>query len=558
MEELNTPIFAQAKVEYTAQLIDILYPHIFDGVKSIYNESKLLYANKKTPILLIFRELLERVPIWNSEIINSECSRIVNNSKCDYVDDLITAVFISHTKILTSIGPNKSFNKINVTIPKCSTFIHKSYINTARELWKNPYLFNESVPGHEYQKNNKEIENIIKICIENTIRSLLPIKEILKEHLESENDGNMLNQRETLKQLLREELSGLKSNTESHEEIIKEEDDSDSENDIISRGGISDEKDSERPTIVKELETEINNESNNEDLNEDLNEDKGILYEREEDEITNLENKLSHMVENIDFNHNKELHEESPEESPGEPTNYSKELFPTTDDPTEDQVDVRCSDIVVNDITVPVEIPDENSVDEKYNTTDNNPVVEIQYDNVDITQKGDIDEDPERLKRLMTNMEIKEEVNVIKSDEVATFETRNIPQSESQIESSSQPRFTLNNLYPTMNTHSSNETQLHDDINQDKNSSNELPKVEIVLNDLQDIKEDKPIVDMDIKSPRKEMVKVKNEDDIDETSSLANFFDDMKKIVEDKGITVEQNKDKMFTLFEDANEVEKS
>ena len=153
MEELNTPIFAQAKVEYTAQLIDILYPHLFDGVKSIYDESKLLYQSRnKTPILLIFRELLEKVPIWNSEIIESECSRITNNSNCDYIDDLITAVFISHTKILTSIGPNQSFNKINITIPKCSTFIHKSYINTARELWKNPYLFNESVPGHEFQK----------------------------------------------------------------------------------------------------------------------------------------------------------------------------------------------------------------------------------------------------------------------------------------------------------------------------------------------------------------------------------------------------------------------
>ena len=53
------------------------------------------------------------------------------------------------------------------------------------------------------------------------------------------------------------------------------------------------------------------------------------------------------------------------------------------------------------------------------------------------------------------------------------------------------------------------------------------------------------------------MVAVKNEDDIDETSSLANFFDDMKKIVEDKGIKVEKNDNKMFTLFEDANEVEK-
>ena len=73
MEELNTPIFAQAKVEYTKQLIEILYPHMFDGVKSIYDESKVINSSKNgTPILLLFRELLEKVPIWNSEIIDSE------------------------------------------------------------------------------------------------------------------------------------------------------------------------------------------------------------------------------------------------------------------------------------------------------------------------------------------------------------------------------------------------------------------------------------------------------------------------------------------------------
>ena len=65
MEELNTPIFAQAKVEYTNQLIEILYPHIFDGIQSIYDESKIIYSTKTgTPILLLFRELLEKVPIW--------------------------------------------------------------------------------------------------------------------------------------------------------------------------------------------------------------------------------------------------------------------------------------------------------------------------------------------------------------------------------------------------------------------------------------------------------------------------------------------------------------
>ena len=31
MEDLNIPIFAQAKVEYTKQLVEILYPHMYDG-----------------------------------------------------------------------------------------------------------------------------------------------------------------------------------------------------------------------------------------------------------------------------------------------------------------------------------------------------------------------------------------------------------------------------------------------------------------------------------------------------------------------------------------------
>ena len=33
MEEQNAPIFSQAKLEYTNQLIDTLTPHFFDGIK---------------------------------------------------------------------------------------------------------------------------------------------------------------------------------------------------------------------------------------------------------------------------------------------------------------------------------------------------------------------------------------------------------------------------------------------------------------------------------------------------------------------------------------------
>ncbi len=536
MEELNTPIFAQAKVEYTAQLVDMLYPHIFDGVKSIYDESKLLYNTKKNPILLIFRELLEKVPIWNSEIIDSECSRIVNNTNCDYIDDLITAVFISHTKILTSIGPNRSFQKINVTIPKTGTFIHKCYINTARELWKNPYLFNENVPGHEFQKNNKEIEEIIKKCIENTIRKSLPIKDILKEHLEGETDS-ILNQKETLKQMLREELSNFvpqrvhnKLQEGNNDYIIVDDDEEESN------------EENTMPDIKKSLAEIIKD-------NKSMDEGPVIVKEdnitREEDNITDLTDKLNEIVDR-----EKDIQNELKIETLNEEPSMS-EKFPTSDDPTDDQVEKACNDIVVNDITIPVDIPGENPITSS--KTDNNlsnPVVEIKYDNVDITndKKENVDED--KLKKFITNMQAPvEEISVVKSDVIATPIINPTSQPEPATQPAPQPAFSFDNLYPNMNNNSST-----------NNTSEPTKSVnDPIVKPLEIIEENKPTVDIpqEPKSPRKEMVAVKNEDDIDETSSLANFFDDMKKIVEDKGIKVDTNNDKMFTLFEDANEVEK-
>ena len=52
-----------------------------------------------------------------AEVIETETNRIIDTSNCDWLNDLITAVFISHTKILTAIGSNNSSN-IELIIPK--------------------------------------------------------------------------------------------------------------------------------------------------------------------------------------------------------------------------------------------------------------------------------------------------------------------------------------------------------------------------------------------------------------------------------------------------------
>ena len=140
-----------------------------------------------------------------NELVEVETERIINQSRCDWLDDLVTAVFISHTKILTSIGPNMKNTRVNLTIPKTINFIHKCYINLAREIWKNPYLYDENVSGSEYQKNMRTIELIIKENIENTIRKLLPVKEILKDHLDNFDNNELENRRR------REEFSSFLS-----------------------------------------------------------------------------------------------------------------------------------------------------------------------------------------------------------------------------------------------------------------------------------------------------------------------------------------------------------
>ena len=72
MDDVNVPVFAQAKLEYTKQLVDLLYSHFNDGITSIY-ESKVIYSNRTgTPVLIIFRSLLAYAFLWNSEIIDTE------------------------------------------------------------------------------------------------------------------------------------------------------------------------------------------------------------------------------------------------------------------------------------------------------------------------------------------------------------------------------------------------------------------------------------------------------------------------------------------------------
>jgi GH35 family endo-1,4-beta-xylanase len=82
---------------------------------------------------------------------------------------------------------NSFYQNINV-----NDFIHKVYIECAREIWNNPYLLYHNYPPIEIKRNQRDCMNIIKDCIKEALRKLLPVKHILQVYLgeELEVDNN--------------------------------------------------------------------------------------------------------------------------------------------------------------------------------------------------------------------------------------------------------------------------------------------------------------------------------------------------------------------------------
>lgn len=190
MEEVSINVLVDAKTEYTKQLTNILTPLLLEGFNSLYEEAVQFKETTKNPDydnyseLQIFQDYLRKIPKWNQDIIDTETNRIISKSKCEWLEDLLAAVFISNAKILSVVRLKNPDHKMNLKIPKLRNFIHKCYVECSREIYKNVYLFdNEEITTIDKQKNVRDITNIIKEGIIESVRKSLPVQEIIKTYL---------------------------------------------------------------------------------------------------------------------------------------------------------------------------------------------------------------------------------------------------------------------------------------------------------------------------------------------------------------------------------------
>ena len=194
MDDFDLTTLNESRNEWVTRLLDILTPNIIDGFNSMFNDALQLCIenSEEEKYLMTYQNFLTRIPNWNSELIENECKRIIEQSKCSYIQDLITCVHVIQLKALTCIRVGYKQKQIDIDIPELESFVHKIYIKIARKLYSQIYLYENDVTALQKQKYKKEFESLVKNSILSSIRDSIPIEKILRNYLEESTEEDLL------------------------------------------------------------------------------------------------------------------------------------------------------------------------------------------------------------------------------------------------------------------------------------------------------------------------------------------------------------------------------
>ena len=188
MDGADISVYGEAKGEYTRQLCVFLVPCLESYFLSLLEEAKALSPNP-SKVLWHFQTLLQSIPDWNQDKVTKETELIQKDCKCDYLEELLTAVFIAHTKVLSAIRLTTKQKKLQITIPKIEHFLHRVLSDSARALWVNAYLFADT-NSIDKQKNLRQVATLLQDSVLQGIRGLLPVKSILREYLQEDDSDD--------------------------------------------------------------------------------------------------------------------------------------------------------------------------------------------------------------------------------------------------------------------------------------------------------------------------------------------------------------------------------
>jgi len=189
MSDSVVSVYSDARSEYMKQLCLFLVPSYFQFYLNLLAKAREATKQDSKKLLWQFQTFLTDIPEWNNEKVTNEIQELQKMCGCDYLDDLLTAVFIAHTKVLTAIRVSSKQKKVQITVPKVEHFMFKVLCESSKLLWGSTYLFREDLSSIERQQNYRSIETLLQEGVMQAIRTMVPVKSILKDFVSSEDNG---------------------------------------------------------------------------------------------------------------------------------------------------------------------------------------------------------------------------------------------------------------------------------------------------------------------------------------------------------------------------------
>ena len=176
MDGSNLHVLVEAKKELLNQLTTTIIPLGLDTMENLYAES--VSETGGNMVLKNFQERIAGIPKWNNYQIEAEVGKAVD--RCGgCLDEMIAAVFVATVKIISSVRLSKDSRKVSLKIPTNDVFLLGVYTNIAKRIYENPYVFEKS-SRHE---RRKDLLKLVDGVVEETVKEMLPINQILKTYL---------------------------------------------------------------------------------------------------------------------------------------------------------------------------------------------------------------------------------------------------------------------------------------------------------------------------------------------------------------------------------------
>ena len=164
--------------QYIAKFIDITYPYFHHMINELF--VKTLEMNKvHKELLREFQGNLKGISKYSKEDQDQLYTNLIGFCKLNGIDKFIKS-------LLNMITQNSEIPRIKLS---STEFIYSVYLNIARRLWKEPFLFyNKRLTKKEIQDNYLKVEKIIQKTIKTSFSDLIMIDVNEENHTGGKNE----------------------------------------------------------------------------------------------------------------------------------------------------------------------------------------------------------------------------------------------------------------------------------------------------------------------------------------------------------------------------------